>query len=168
MRLTRTSLRLTFYRVMSQSIDELSFRRLLDSPAETIFSFWTDPDRLVRWLGRRAEIEPSLGGLFIVDLTGDDIVFGRVVLIEPPNRLELAWGWGGEREPSIDPGSSRVALGLEDGLTATTLRLTHRDVPQSHMEWQTAFWEHHLPRLELAATGEPVPPPSWSPGEARE
>lgn len=153
---------------MNQRSDELNFRHLVATPAETIFSFWTDADRLVRWMGRRAEIEPSLGGLFIVDLTGDDIVFGRVVLIEPPNRLELAWGWGGEREPSIDPGSSRVELALKDGLTATTLRLTHRDVPQSHVEWQAAFWEHHLPRLELAATGEPVPSPTWSPSEPGE
>jgi len=154
--------------VMNQRSDELNFRHVIAAAAETIFSFWTDPDRLVRWMGRGAEIEPSLGGLFFVDLTGDDIVFGRVVLIEPPNRLELAWGWGGEREPSIDPGSSRVELTLEDGPAETTLRLTHRDVPPSHLEWQAAFWEHHLGRLELAATGEPVPPPSWSPSETRE
>ncbi len=159
---------MTSYGVMNQRIDELSFRRLLHSPAETIFGFWTDPDRLVRWMGRRAEIEPSLGGLFIVDLTGDDIVFGRVVLIEPPYRLDLAWGWGGEREPSIDPGSSRVELTLEDGPTETNLHLTHRDVPRSHVEWQATFWKHHLDRLELAATGEAVPPPSWSPGEPGE
>lgn len=146
----------------------LEFERGIQSDVETIFSFWTDPDRLVRWMGRRAEIEASLGGLFIVDLTGDDIVFGRVVLIEPPHRLELAWGWGGEREPSIDPGSSRVALALQEGPSSTTLRLTHRDIPQTHVEWQAAFWEHHLDRLEPAATGEPVPPPSWSPGERHE
>ena len=152
---------------MNQRIDELSFRRLLDSPAETIFGFWTDPDRLVRWMGRHAEIEPTLGGLFIVDVTGDDIILGRVVLIEPPNRLELAWGWGGEREPSIDPGSSRVALTLTDGPDSTTLALTHRDVPGAHAEWQAAFWEHHLGRLERAATGKPVSPPSWSPGKPR-
>jgi uncharacterized protein YndB with AHSA1/START domain len=146
----------------------LELERAIPADVETIFSFWTDPDRLVRWMGRRAEIEASLGGLFIVDLTGDDIVLGRVVLIEPPSRLELAWGWGGEREPSIDPGSSRVALTLESGRGSTTIRLTHRDVPPSHLGWQAKFWQHHLDRLKLAAIGEPVPEPSWSPGKSRE
>ena len=102
--------------VMNQRSDELNFRHLVATPAETIFSFWTDADRLVRWMGRRAEIEPSLGGLFIVDLTGDDIVFGRVVLIEPPNRLELP-GVGAESAslrsiPVHHASSSRSRTGL--------------------------------------------------------
>lgn len=151
---------------MNDRREELSFQRLLAVPAETVFGFWTDPDRLVRWMGRKAEIEPALGGLFIVDLTGDDIVLGRVVLIDPPHRLELAWGWGGEREPSIHPGGSRVLLALEPREASTELRLRHRDVPPIHLEWQGAFWEHHLLRLERAATGGPMPASSWKPVRA--
>jgi len=147
-----------------KSSPRLEFERSIASPAETIFGFWTDPDRLVRWMGRKAEIEPTLGGLFIVDLTGDDLILGRVVLIESPHRLGLAWGWGGEREPSIDPGSSRVLLTLEGRGNSTALLLTHRDLPPPHLDWQREFWEHHLPRLARVTTGEPVPASSWRPG----
>jgi len=40
---------------------------------ETVFRFFVDPERMVRWMGRTAELDPTPGGRFRIDYNGSDI-----------------------------------------------------------------------------------------------
>lgn len=35
---------------------------------ETLFSFFTDPDKMMRWMGRHVLLEPSIGGKYRIDI----------------------------------------------------------------------------------------------------
>src|SRR5436309_13045584 len=78
---------------------------------ETVFSYFTDPEKYVKWKGQHAELDPRPGGVFRVDFDGKDVARGEFVEIEPFRRLVFTWGWEGEGHP-IPPGSSVVEVTL--------------------------------------------------------
>lgn len=55
---------------------EMSFTRLLDAPADTLYRLWLDPNHLSEWFCpkpwkvTRAKIEPRPGGAFTVTMEG--------------------------------------------------------------------------------------------------
>ena len=65
--------------------------RIAASP-ETVFSFFTDPDQMVRWKGKAATLDPRPGGIYRVDMNGSDIARGEYVEVEPPSRVVFTWG----------------------------------------------------------------------------
>jgi uncharacterized protein YndB with AHSA1/START domain len=129
--------------------------RIGASPA-SVYAFWTDPDRLTRWMGREAVFEGRPGGLFRVDYNGKDVMRGEIVELDPPHRLVFTFGWEAPDE-DVAPGGSRVEVTFEpdggDG-DATLLRLRHTGLPSdasrtSHGEG----WDYFLGRLaEVVAT----------------
>ena len=46
---------------------------------ETIFSFFVDPEKMMRWKGISAELDPRPSGIYRVDVTGRDIARGEHV-----------------------------------------------------------------------------------------
>src|SRR5512135_861972 len=78
---------------------------------ETVYAFFTDPAKIVQWLGRRAEIEAHAGGLVRIDYNGFDIMRGAFVELVPYSRVVFTWGWetlGDE----VQPGQSTVTVTL--------------------------------------------------------
>ncbi len=55
---------------------EMTFTRLIDAPAKTLFRMWTDPSHLAAWFCPRpwkvtgSKIEPRAGGAFNVTMAG--------------------------------------------------------------------------------------------------
>lgn len=128
---------------------------------EIVFSFFTDPAKLVRWKGVRAELDPRPGGIYRVEINGRDIVLGKYVEIVPFNRIVFTWGWEGENSP-LPPGSTTVEIDLIPDGDGTIVRLRHFGLPPEHREVHAQGWDHFLPRLGMAAAGmEPGPDP-WS------
>jgi uncharacterized protein YndB with AHSA1/START domain len=72
---------------------------------ETVFDFFVDPEKMVRWKGRRAELDPRPGGVYRVDINDQAIARGEYVEIDAPNRVVFTWGWEGNGIP-VPPGSS--------------------------------------------------------------
>lgn len=50
---------------------------------QTLFSFFTDPDKLVRWMGKHVLLEPKIGGKYRIDVNGSDIAMGEYLEIVP-------------------------------------------------------------------------------------
>jgi uncharacterized protein YndB with AHSA1/START domain len=125
----------------------------VEASPEAIFGFFTEPDKMIQWMGRDAQLEPRAGGLFRCDVNGRSIASGTFLEVEPPRRIVFSFGW--ERgESVVEPGSSTVEVTLEPDGDATTVRLIHRDLPSedaasSHREG----WSHYFDRLAVAAVG---------------
>jgi uncharacterized protein YndB with AHSA1/START domain len=76
----------------------------IDADAATVFAFFTDPERLIRWIGVSAELEPQPGGIMLVDVNPGFVARGTFKEVVPVSRLAYTWGWeGGTKVP---PGSS--------------------------------------------------------------
>jgi uncharacterized protein YndB with AHSA1/START domain len=123
------------------------------APPATVFAFLTDPEKILRWMGTEATVEPHLGGLYLVNVTGKDVARGRFTEVIPVHRLAYSFGWEGrEKTP---PGSSLIEIDLidqdEDG---TLLRMTHSGLPDAEARADhEQGWSHYLGRLAVAAGG---------------
>lgn len=117
---------------------------------ETVYEFLTDPDKMARWKGTSAELDPRPGGIYRVEI-GRTIVVGQYVELEPPRRVVFTWGWEGN--DAVPPGSSTVEVTLTPDGDGTILHLVHRDLPAAARAEHDGGWSHFLPRLEIAAAG---------------
>lgn len=133
----------------------------VDASPETIFPFFTDPAKAVRWMGSAATLDPRPGGVYRVDI-GQWTTVGEFVEVDPPHRVAFTWGWENDGM-STPPGSSTVEITLTPEGEETVVRLVHRDLPSPEsVKAHTHGWEvDYLPRLAIvAAGGEPGPDPN--------
>lgn len=139
--------------------------RIAASP-ETVFDFFTDPDKMIQWMGRSAELDPRNGGRLRCDINGRDVALGEYVEIDRPRRLVFTWGWEGE-EPTVAPGGSTVEVLFSADGDGTQLRLTHSDLPSAESaERHSHGWSHYTERLAaVAAGGDPGADP-WQDADA--
>lgn len=132
-------------------MNDLVLQRRIDAPRSVVFAFLVDPAKLQRWLGVSAEVEPSVGGRLVVNMTGADTMEGRYLEIAEPSRVAFTWGWSGNAE--VPPGSTTVTIDLIADGDATQLTLTHAGLPANHTDAHGAGWTYFLTRLRLAGTG---------------
>ena len=123
------------------------------APPETVFDFWTDPERLVRWMGRSATFEPRAGGRFRIDYNGSDIASGEILELDRPNRLVLTWGWEAPGD-ATPPGTSTVEVTFTAADDGTLLRLRHSGLSPAAIEGHAVGWDQFLPSLASVAAAE--------------
>ena len=132
---------------------------------ETVFEFFTDPEKQVLWMGRRAELDARPGGIYDVEISDRSHARGEFVEVDAPSRVVFTFGWegqeaGGEGEHAVPPGSSRVEVTLEPEGEGTLVRLRHHDLPAQSRAIHGQGWELFLGRLAIAAAaGDPGPLP---------
>ena len=78
------------------------------SPA-AVFALLTDPEKILRWMGTEAQVEPQPGGLYLVNVTGARFARGAFREVVPVHRLAYSFGWDGSEE--VPPGSSHSPAG---------------------------------------------------------
>jgi len=59
-----------------------------------VFSYFTDPEKLVRWMGAEATLDPRRGGVFSFTNTPRLVIVGEFVTVEPYRRIVFTWGYG--------------------------------------------------------------------------
>jgi uncharacterized protein YndB with AHSA1/START domain len=128
---------------------------------ETVYEFLVDPDRMIQWMGRKAELEPRPGGLFRVDINGTHISRGEFVELDPPHRVVFTFGWEGDTS-IVKAGESTVEVTLTADGDGTLLRLAHKDLPDESRDSHGHGWEHYLQRLEVSAGGGDPGKDPWS------
>jgi uncharacterized protein YndB with AHSA1/START domain len=134
----------------------------IDAPRETVFSYFTDPAKMARWMGIEHSLDPVPGGVLRVDMNGRNVAAGRFVEVEPPARVVFTWGW--EASDEMPPGSSTVEVRLSAEGEKTILHFVHRDLSPIQAERHGAGWDHFLSRLGVAAAGgDPGPDPYREP-----
>ena len=134
----------------------------INASRETVFSYFTDPAKMARWMGIEHRLDPVPGGAFRVDMNGRNVAAGRFVEVEPPARVVFTWGW--EASEEMPPGSSTVEVRLTTDGDATILDFVHRDLTPEQAERHGEGWDHFLARLGVAAAGgDPGPDPYRGP-----
>ena len=154
---------------MKTSAQEIiEVERVIHARPETVFAYFTDPERFILWQGVDAQLDPRPGGQFRVTVTGRSrvVASGRYVEVDPPNRIVFTWGWEQidglpDGMNGLLPGTStvEVTLAATDGGTILRLRQTGlRTDPER--EVHIRGWEQTLKRLVVvAAGGDPGPDP---------
>jgi uncharacterized protein YndB with AHSA1/START domain len=122
------------------------------APREVVFEYFVDPAQMVRWKGVEATLDPNPGGVYRVDMNGQEVALGEYVEIEPPERVVFTWGWVGDGS-AVPPGSTTVEVTLEADGEGTIVRLRHSGLDGEQAARHAVGWEHYLERLAVAAAG---------------
>ncbi len=131
------------------------------APPAFVFPYFIDPEKLVRWMGVEATLDPEPNGAFRVRINDAHTIVGEYVEIRSPERVVFTWGWEGD--VSVPPGSSVVEVTLEANGDGTDVRLAHSGLPNAERRRShTEGWDHYMPRLLAAAEGRPFEPDPWS------
>ena len=124
----------------------------IDASPETVWEFLVDPDKLMRWKGINADLDPRPGGVYRCEVIPGHTARGEFVELDAPHRLVFTWGWDGQE--GVPPGSSTIEIELATDGEGTSLRFVHKDLPSAEAVASHAHgWDHYLPRLEFAAAG---------------
>ncbi|HEX5828836.1 MAG TPA: SRPBCC domain-containing protein [Candidatus Limnocylindrales bacterium] len=113
---------------------------------EIVWEYLTDPDRIVSWMGSRAELEPVPGSDLRVEYANGAVMRGTVTDVEAPSRLAFTWGWEDPAE-AVRPGGSRVEVTLEEMAGGTRVLVRHLDLPEAERESHAEGWDYFLGRL---------------------
>jgi uncharacterized protein YndB with AHSA1/START domain len=131
----------------------------IEADPATVFAFFTDPERLVRWMGVSATLDARPGGLMLVDVHSGFLARGEFKEVVPVTRLAYTFGWEGNRE-NVPPGSSLIEIDLVPRNGGTLVHFTHSGLPPAAVPGHSEGWNHYLARLAIAASGgDPGPDP---------
>ncbi len=137
----------------------------VEADPATVFAFFTDPERLTRWVGTSAQIDARVGGLFMIDVVKGRVARGEYTEVVPVTRLAYTWGWIDDAQ--VPPGSSRIEIDLLPQNGSTLVRFNHSGLPASEVPGHSVGWTHYLARLVIAAGGGDPGPDLGPPGRAR-
>jgi uncharacterized protein YndB with AHSA1/START domain len=121
---------------------------------ETVWRYWTDPQRMCDWWGAAAELDPKPGGVCRVEMGGGPVMVGEYVELVPHERIVFTFGW--ERTdgaPEVAPGSTRVEVSLTAEAGETIMTVRHTGLPIAVADEHHAGWGHFLPLLVTAVEG---------------
>ena len=130
-------------------VGAVRFARHYAAPPEELWSAWTEPDRIARWLGASVSGGPVAVGEAFALVWGEG-ADNRVDLVvrelEPPTRLE--WEWTIVGEPPTTLAVSLVAAG-----GGTDLVLDHSKLPLKQYAGLGAGWDAYLASLAAHLDG---------------
>jgi uncharacterized protein YndB with AHSA1/START domain len=131
----------------------LRYERRYDATPDEVWSAFTEPASIRRWLFAETVLEPRVGGAFSLDWCEGQHAGGSVLVWEPPRVLEVEWIQTDMR--SI----LRVEISaVEDG---AVLVLDHRNVTLEPAISIGAGWHAHLETLDDVLHGRDGRPDHW-------
>jgi uncharacterized protein YndB with AHSA1/START domain len=89
------------------------------APPAAVFALLTDPEKILRWMGTEANVEPQPGGIYFVNVTGARCARGSFREVVPVHRLAYSFGWEGS--DVMPPGSSLIEIDLLEQPDGTLL-----------------------------------------------
>lgn len=134
----------------------------IDASPETVWQFFVDPAKAVRWMGMSMELDARPGGEWSLQVIPGHTARGEFVELDEPRRLVYTFGWD---EGPVPAGSTTIEVDLEASGDGTLLRFVHRDLPNAENAASHAHgWDHYLSRLAVAAAGGDAGVDPWTIG----
>ena len=140
---------------------EAAVEQHIAASPSTVYQYLTESEKWSQWQGESASLDSRPGGIFSMIMGNGMNARGQFVELVPDKRVVFTWGW--IDRPGIPPGSTTVAIELNEDAGGTLLVLTHREIPVDEAAMQKMGWTHYLPRLAIVAAGED-PGPDPGPG----
>jgi uncharacterized protein YndB with AHSA1/START domain len=149
--------------------DSVVHELVLPAPPSEVFDMFVDAEKLVRWIGISADVEPRPDGRFRFEVVPGHYCEGRYVTVDRPHRVVFTWGWS-DPSMAVAPGSSTVEVTFEAECSgrSTRLRLVHRGLPDSERGrvLHDDGWARFVARLRAVVAGEEPPDyPTEQPAE---
>lgn len=133
----------------------------INASPDLVFSFFSEPDKMLRWTGLTLDVDPQPGGVFCLNPNLREAVRGEYLEVVPPRKIVFTWGWE-NLSVGVPPGSTIVEIELTAKGGGTTVRLTHRNLPSAGeiRPMHNAGWIQMLDRARIVAEGgDPGPNP---------
>jgi uncharacterized protein YndB with AHSA1/START domain len=115
---------------------------LILADRETVFRFFTDPQRWAAWWGAGSTIDARPGGRVLIRYPNALEAEGEVLHVQPPS--EIAFTYGYASGSPIPPGGSRVTIRLEAEGSGTRLRLRHHFHDARVRDEHVQGWRYQL------------------------
>lgn len=132
--------------------ERLELERRIKARPATIFAYFTDPERYIRWMGTDADLDARPGGVYRIRVPQGYTARGEFTELDPPHRVVFTWGWEGHE--TVPPGSTRVEVTLTPDGDETIVRLSHTGLPAApDVDQHRDGWTRYLDRLMIAAAG---------------
>ena len=140
---------------MAQTLSETSLQmtRNINASVAEVYSAWTDPGKMVQWMGpgevtcESVDIDLNVGGKYRIHMKSNEcehpIAVGVYKEIDPEKKLVFTWAWEGSDMPD-----TLVTLTFAAEGAGTTLTLLHEGFPeQAVTDKHTEGWEGCLAGL---------------------
>jgi uncharacterized protein YndB with AHSA1/START domain len=144
-------------RAITDGRSTVRLQRSYDATPAELWSAWTEPDRIGRWLGNITG-DRVLGGEIRLSMTPTDIPVLRIEACDEPHRLVVTW-------TSPDEPDSQVELLLEPVGESTRLTLRHSLVGEERAAGLGCGWEDFFNRLHEFLAGRDPSTVLWSDAE---
>ncbi|WP_082892747.1 SRPBCC family protein [Rossellomorea aquimaris] len=145
---------------MSQMTETLRKEIFIECSPETLFSYFIDPDKMIRWMGKQILLEPKIGGKYRININDENIALGQYKEIIQNKKVVMTWGWEGSE--IMPPGSSSVEFILTPMENGTLLQLNHYDIPIDKVPSNNNGWTHYMERIKLLGEGIKIGIDPWS------
>lgn len=132
----------------------------IEASPETVFEYLTTNDGMTAWMGQHADLDPTPGGRFAVDIAGHP-VRGEFLHVDPPHRVVMSWGFAGSTD--LPAGESTVEFRLIPTDGGTRVELHHSDLPHTEVRGHADGWANFLPRLAIVSAGSDAGADEWHP-----
>jgi uncharacterized protein YndB with AHSA1/START domain len=109
---------------------------------ETVFRFFTDPERWASWWGDGSTIDPRPGGRVFIRYPNAVEARGEIIEISPPDRLTFTYGYASGTP--IAPGASLVRIQLEATGAGTRLHFVHEFSDAAVRDQHVQGWRYQL------------------------
>ena len=122
---------------------------------ETIFRYFTDPERFSAWLDSPVEMSPELNTTLRIHFDDcNSVVAGKIVEIEQDQKIVFTWGVeSGPQHDTMPPGSSTVSITLEASKDGTLVTLRHEGLPdEKERRDHEEGWKGYLEKLNRIVT----------------
>ena len=132
----------------------------IECSPKTLFSFFIDPKKMLKWMGRHILLEPKIGGKYRIDINGEDIAIGEYIEMIPNEKIIMSWGWN--NSSIMPPGSTTLEFRLAPKENGTLLTLVHSNIPEEKMPSNNKGWNHYMDRIKQLLEGNNPGIDPWS------
>ena len=128
---------------------ELSIR--IAASRETVFRFFSDPQRYKLWMGDQSTMNPGPLGVLTVSFGPGPTAVGKMIEWQEPKKIVFLWSHQGDDATA----PSRVTITLNEIEDGTLVTLRHEGIIEPvKREGTAAGWRHYLSALTNAVLAE--------------
>ena len=121
----------------------------INAPCDVVFEYLTNAEKMVRWCGAGARLDPIPDGIYDVDMGEAGHIAGRFVEVRRPSLVVQEI----DSPPGMNLPTSRIEFSLSEEAGGTRLRVVHSGLPDPHSAGAMRGLDHHLARLSVVAQG---------------